>query len=122
MYHIYLYNAQIIGAHLFKYVLFGKVNVDKLYLYPICFSAVDLPVITSHLTSPHPRILLRLFKIRRSDRMHCSLPCCSHVGSPRGVQPVAHGPPVTQDGYACGPTQNRKFTYNIMTLFCDYRL
>ena len=27
----------------------------------------------------------------------------------RGVQPVAHGPHVAQDGYECGPTQNRKF-------------
>ena len=28
----------------------------------------------------------------------------------KGVQPVALGPHGAQDGYECGPTQNRKFT------------
>ena len=28
----------------------------------------------------------------------------------RSVQPAAHGPHAAQDGYECGPTQNRKFT------------
>ena len=30
--------------------------------------------------------------------------------SSRGVQPTARGPHAGQDGYECGPTQNRKFT------------
>ena len=30
--------------------------------------------------------------------------------SHRGVQPVACGPHVSQDGYECSPTQNHKFT------------
>ena len=36
----------------------------------------------------------------------------------RGVQPVAHGLHAVQDGCECGPTQNRKFTKNIMRFFC----
>ena len=28
----------------------------------------------------------------------------------RGVQPVAHGPHAPQNGYECGPAQNRYFT------------
>ena len=28
----------------------------------------------------------------------------------QGVQPMAFGPHAAQDGYECGPTQNRKFT------------
>ena len=36
----------------------------------------------------------------------------------RGVQPVAREPHVAQDGYKCGPTQNHKFTENIMRHFC----
>ena len=35
----------------------------------------------------------------------------------RGVQPVAHRPHEAQDGIECGPTRNRKFTYNIMRFF-----
>ena len=35
----------------------------------------------------------------------------------RGVQPTACRPHVAQDGYECSPTQNCKFTYNL--LFCS---
>ena len=35
----------------------------------------------------------------------------------RGVQPAAHGPHAAQDGCECGPTQNHKFTENIIRFF-----
>ena len=34
------------------------------------------------------------------------------------VQPAACGARAAQDGYECGPTQNRKFTENMMRFFC----
>ena len=35
----------------------------------------------------------------------------------RGVQPVVHRPHTAQDGCEYGPTQNHKFTSNIMRFF-----
>ena len=37
--------------------------------------------------------------------------------SSRDIQPVAHGLPAAQDGCESGPTQNCKFTQNIMRYF-----
>ena len=40
----------------------------------------------------------------------------------RGVQPVASVLHAARDGYECGPTQNHKFTENIMIFVCNYIL
>ena len=40
------------------------------------------------------------------------------LGPARGVQPVAYGPQAAQDGSECNPTQNGKFTDDIMSFFC----